>query len=99
MWYAVSLLFFIVGFMWLRKTELFFCRDRPYKLTKTFFRIDGISFATRAELISWRVFSLASLATAFVRCLVGGLTEVATLPNSNDLLPSFMIDLRHPTAL
>lgn len=85
--------------MWLRKTELFFCHDRPYKLTVTFSDRWDFPFATRAELISWRVFSLASIAAAFVLCLIGGLIDAVTLPNSKDLLPSSMVGLTRPAAL
>ncbi|CEJ55982.1 hypothetical protein PMG11_02209 [Penicillium brasilianum] len=56
-------------------------------------------FATRAELICWRVFSLASITMVLVICLVGGLADAATLPNSKDLFPSFMVGLTRPPAL
>lgn len=34
-----------------------------------------------------------------VICLVGGLADAATLPNSKDLFPSFMVGLTRPPAL
>ncbi|CRG89485.1 hypothetical protein PISL3812_06521 [Talaromyces islandicus] len=53
-------------------------------------------FATRAELISWRVFSLASTATIIVISFVGSLMDAALLPNAKDVLPSFMVGLTRP---